>query len=183
MAIWETSAVVNGAVWLGGTFDSNTRQFVVKIDDGNATDMILKAGELVTVTNSQGATESGWTFQGILTVNGVGYPVLSKSGDWIAVGLSQDTANIPSTISTASLDTGDFTVCFFPGTLIATPSGELKVEDLASGDLVSVGESCVVPIKWIGRQTVSTIFGPADRLMPVRFSAGSLGGGGGLYAA
>ena len=72
-----------------------------------------------------------------------------------------------------------FTVCFFPGTLIATPSGERKVEELASGDLVSVGESRVAPIKWIGRQTVLTLFGPADRLMPVRFAAGSLGGGGG----
>ena len=34
-----------------------------------------------------------------------------------------------------------------------------------------------VPIKWIGRQTVSTRFGRAERLMPVRFAAGSLGNG------
>jgi len=34
-----------------------------------------------------------------------------------------------------------------------------------------------VPVKWIGRQTVSTRFGPAERLMPVRFAAGSLGDG------
>ncbi|TBX27797.1 Hint domain-containing protein, partial [Nioella sediminis] len=33
------------------------------------------------------------------------------------------------------------------------------------------------PVKWIGRQTVSTRFGPAERLMPVRFAAGSLGDG------
>ena len=33
------------------------------------------------------------------------------------------------------------------------------------------------PVKWIGRQTVSTLFGPAERLMPVRFEAGSLGDG------
>ena len=32
-------------------------------------------------------------------------------------------------------------------------------------------------MKWIGRQTVSTFFGPAERLMPVRFAAGSLGEG------
>ena len=34
-----------------------------------------------------------------------------------------------------------------------------------------------VPVKWIGRQTVSTRFGPAERLMPVRFAAGALGQG------
>ena len=95
-----------------------------------------------------------------------------------------------------------YTVCFFPGTLIATTSGERRVEDLVCGDLVlvddadgkvpasligrmarqfrrSLGHARVAPVKWIGRQTVSTLFGPADRLMPVRFAAGSLGGGGG----
>ena len=32
-------------------------------------------------------------------------------------------------------------------------------------------------MKWIGRRVVSTRFGPAECLMPVRFSAGSLGDG------
>ena len=34
-----------------------------------------------------------------------------------------------------------------------------------------------MPVKWIGRQTVLPLFGPAERLMPVRFAAGSLGDG------
>lgn len=34
-----------------------------------------------------------------------------------------------------------------------------------------------MPAKWIGRQTVSTRFDPADRLRPVRMSAGALGNG------
>ena len=32
-----------------------------------------------------------------------------------------------------------------------------------------------LPVKWVGRQTVSTRFGPADRMLPVRLTAGSLG--------
>ena len=104
--------------------------------------------------------------------------------------------NMESDISKES-----YVVCFFPGTLIATPSGEQQVENFVPGDLVLVDEADdvpatriermlrrlrrklgirrAIPVKWVGRKTVSTRFGPAERLMPVRFAAGSLGGGGG----
>jgi hypothetical protein len=68
-------------------------------------------------------------------------------------------------------------VCFCAGTLIATPDGQRAVEDLGLGDRVQTVEGRSVPVKWIGRQTVMTCFGPAERLMPVRFAAGSLGQG------
>ena len=74
-----------------------------------------------------------------------------------------------------------FIPCFLPGTLIATPDGECRIEEIAPGDIilsVSGGrENLPVPVKWIGRRVVSTFFGPAERLMPVRFAAGSLGDG------
>ena len=41
--------------------------------------------------------------------------------------------------------------------------------------LTASGE--VIPVKWIGVQTVSTWFGPAERLLPVRVAAGALGNG------
>ena len=68
-------------------------------------------------------------------------------------------------------------VCFLPGTLVATPAGERTVETLSAGDMVLTLEGNAVPVKWIGRQTVSTVFGPAERMMPVRFEAGALGDG------
>jgi len=51
------------------------------------------------------------------------------------------------------------------------------VEDLRIGDSVLTAGGRTVPFKWIGRQVVSARFGPAERLMPVRFAAGSLGEG------
>jgi len=68
-------------------------------------------------------------------------------------------------------------VCFTAGSRIATPSGETAVEALQIGTLVRTTEGRAVPVKWIGRQTVLPLFGPAERLMPVRFAAGSLGDG------
>ena len=68
-------------------------------------------------------------------------------------------------------------VCFLAGTRIATPNGPVAVEDLSIGDTVLSADGRALAVKWLGEQTVSTRFGLADRLMPVRFSAGSLGDG------
>ncbi|MGI3187265.1 Hint domain-containing protein [Nioella aestuarii] len=68
-------------------------------------------------------------------------------------------------------------VCFAEGSLISTPDGETPVEQLQAGDLVVTLEGDHARVKWMGRQTVVTRFGPAERLMPVRFAAGSLGDG------
>ena len=67
--------------------------------------------------------------------------------------------------------------CFLTGTLIAQSSGEIPVEALRGGDEILGANGEFLTVKWIGRQTVSTRFGPADRLRPVRFAIGSLGNG------
>jgi hypothetical protein len=55
-------------------------------------------------------------------------------------------------------------ICFMPGTRIATPDGETPVEALAIGDLVLTSEGQPVPVRWIGRQTVSRLFTDELRL-------------------
>ncbi|WP_420394913.1 Hint domain-containing protein [Nioella sp.] len=67
--------------------------------------------------------------------------------------------------------------CFLAGTSIATVEGEVAVETLAIGDTVLNADGAEVAVKWIGRQTVKTMFKPAERVAPVRFAAGSLGEG------
>lgn len=67
--------------------------------------------------------------------------------------------------------------CFATGTRITTPAGMVAVEDLSIGDSVSAADGRSIPVKWVGRQVVSTRFGPAERLMLVRVTAGGLGDG------
>jgi len=69
----------------------------------------------------------------------------------------------------------DVVICFYPGTLIRTPDSEVAVETLKIGDLVLTAEGKVMPIRWIGRQTVSTIFADPLRVLPIRITAGALG--------
>jgi hypothetical protein len=64
--------------------------------------------------------------------------------------------------------------CFMPGTLIRTPSGAVAVEELGIGDEVVTSEGHVMPVKWIGRQTISTPFADPLRVRPIHIRAGAL---------
>ena len=65
-------------------------------------------------------------------------------------------------------------ICFLPGTQIATPEGEVSVETLQRGDLVQTMDGRVVPVRWIGRQTISTLFADPLRVLPICIKAGAL---------
>ena len=64
-----------------------------------------------------------------------------------------------------------FTVCFAPGTAIATPEGAVAVEALSIGDPVLTADGRTVPVKWVGRQTRAPLF---QRIRMIRVAAGAL---------
>ena len=66
-------------------------------------------------------------------------------------------------------------ICFMPSTLISTPDGDQPVEMFKPGDLVTTSEGVAVPVRWVGRQTVSRVFGDPLRVLPIRIRAGALG--------
>ena len=198
MATWETAQP--DAKWLpNGSLRRIPAEIkVVKITDGKTSETTFEVGEAVKMVTERGR-ELDATFLGAVTVDGVVYPVVSDAaGERFIVGLDLGATSV-TTLADAALDESAFAACFFPGTLIATPSGERNVEDLVSGDPVLIRDSnaipaaspaCMgeefrqrlgfaraVPVKWIGRQTISTLFGSPERLMPVRFAADALGDG------
>lgn len=61
--------------------------------------------------------------------------------------------------------------CFTPGTLIATPDGPRKIEEIGVGDLVTTMDHGAQPVRWAGRRRVSGM----DRFAPVRIAEGVLG--------
>lgn len=68
--------------------------------------------------------------------------------------------------------------CFTPGTLIATPAGEVPVERLRAGDLVITRDNGPQPLLWIGQRD----FGWRELAMmpllrPVRIAPGAVGPG------
>jgi len=64
--------------------------------------------------------------------------------------------------------------CFMAGTMISTPSGDVAVEALKAGDLVTLNDGHAGPISWLGRRTVSTVFADSLRVNPVLIKANAL---------
>lgn len=68
--------------------------------------------------------------------------------------------------------------CFTPGTLIDTPNGPKKVEDLRAGDLVMTRDHGAQPLIWTGHHYLSGAqLAHAPHLRPIHIPAGALGPG------
>jgi hypothetical protein len=68
--------------------------------------------------------------------------------------------------------------CYLRGTMILTPQGERRIEDLSIGDKVITAQGASRPIRWIGSRSFATRFlKPGSRLLPVTIKAGALGEG------
>ncbi|EEW26410.1 Hint domain-containing protein [Rhodobacter ferrooxidans] len=68
--------------------------------------------------------------------------------------------------------------CFTPGTLIATPKGEVPVESLAVGDRVITRDNGIQEIRWAGRKALSwQDLAVNPHLKPILVRRGSLGDG------
>lgn len=115
---------------------------------------------LVSVAQQGGGTTTGFYATGNIT----GFTYLFTLDD-------------PANNASPNYSPGDTPICFLPGTLIATPSGEKPIEDLCIGDQVLTASGRIAPVRWIGRQTVSTLFRDPLRTLPIRIRAGALGDG------
>ncbi len=68
--------------------------------------------------------------------------------------------------------------CFTPGTLIATPRGEVPVESLRVGDKIITRDNGMQEIRWMGRKDLTWAeLSVAPHLKPVLVRQGSLGNG------
>jgi len=68
--------------------------------------------------------------------------------------------------------------CFTPGTMIATPKGERRVEELKAGDRVITRDNGIQEIKWVGHKPIGfRELATSEHLQPVLIRAGALGNG------
>lgn len=72
---------------------------------------------------------------------------------------------------------GSGPVCFVAGTLIETPDGPIKVEDLSIGDFVATRDSGLQPLRWIFASRMTIRSKDDVRFAPVRIRAHALGNG------
>ena len=58
--------------------------------------------------------------------------------------------------------------CFLRGTTLSTPTGQVNVEELSIGDLITTVNGDAMPIRWIGRRTYKPTRHSAENVMPIR---------------
>jgi hypothetical protein len=104
-----------------------------------------------------------------------GILTLSGAGSNVTVHISTSLAS-PAFQYTNTANMAVVTLCFFPGTRIATAIGETAVEDLRAGEMVLTANG-PMPVRWLGRSDVCTQFADKLRSLPIRICAGALGAG------
>lgn len=84
--------------------------------------------------------------------------------------------NVTGSMSFTNIE--EIVPCFTPGTLIATPKGEVPVERLQPGDKVITRDNGIQEIRWLGQKELTWYDLAANpHLKPVLIRAGSLGNG------
>jgi hypothetical protein len=127
-------------------------------------------GNSFTVNETISVSGSEYQYLGV-TINGD--PVIFYPGNGITSFLS-NSGSYSVGDQMPEWDEVDFTPCFLADTLITTPSGPVAVERLEIGDLVQTADGRSVPVKWVGRKTIGTVF-VREADLPVRIEAGALG--------
>jgi hypothetical protein len=94
-------------------------------------------------------------------------PIYTLYNGWYEV-----ISSVAPTGPTVTYTAGPF--CFLSGTYIATPTGEVLVEELSNGDIISTADGGVRKVLWIGKQTLSSTFTPAKNL-PIEITIGAFG--------
>ncbi|MGJ8625415.1 MAG: Hint domain-containing protein [Sulfitobacter sp.] len=154
-------------------FGSGDANQLVTTSDGNHTNEVVNGGSILNVRMDldndgiQDTVEPVAFFQ----VGGQWYwlplpgssfetgdTLLGNAGGWVDSGTGWDYADV---------------TCFTRGTMIDTPQGPRKIEDLNEGDLVCTDDAGNQAIEWIGKSTVD---GTGD-LAPIVISKGALGNG------
>ena len=134
--------------------------------------------DMVTISLSDGSTV---TYTGVTFYLSDGREVFTptdgkalQEGTFVSSSITDtsDDFGVPNGFGSVNVAGGDLgPPCFTPGTLIDTPAGARKVEDLKPGDLITTADHGAQPLLWVGRTTVEA----QGRLAPVRFEAGVLG--------
>ncbi|WP_420860348.1 Hint domain-containing protein [Algirhabdus cladophorae] len=141
------------------------------IDNGEAT--FTQSGAATHEIGADGSINGGHYSDGSIAelvfnipVNSLGvYGTNGNSGNWdyFEVGIDATAFDI---------------VCFSHGTMLSTPSGPRRIQDLTAGDLVLTARNGAQPIAWIGASTFTAAQHAACcHLRPVVISAGALGQG------
>jgi len=105
---------------------------------------------------------SGGTYRPIILGSDGKYYILSNSP-------------IPAfPLNNGTLDAVDFTYCYLKDTLILTPEGKKKIQELNINDEILNHDQKSIKIKWIGKQIINPVFAKLNKELPIKISANAI---------
>lgn len=161
------------------------------IDGGEGDDLVYAGGGDDTIIGGQGDDIFGGEDEDGLDVDVLdlrGAAEAQNPGGSLTVGYDDDDpeagvvtffdADGVATGTTQFAEIEHVIPCFTPGTLIATPQGERRVEDLRPGDRVITRDNGIQAIRWAGARTLEgDSLVQAAHLQPILIREGALGNG------
>jgi len=155
------------------------------------------AGSTWTLYGTPAGLDSGQTISGFAASDSiVMYGTFGGSPTFVeGIGLELTTAGSTITLDiTGNFTSGDFDVttsgltttitldhtvpCFAAGTHILTPRGDIRVENLAVGDIVITKDGEDIPIAWIGHRQLNLSRHPnPEKVQPIRIAASAFQNG------
>lgn len=171
----------SGDLYLNGGPDPNTR---VWIGNQSYSFTVNWLGELPTA-NSQGGNQVPAQFRGdeVMRITVQDYPTAGQVTYLVFMPQEQATASEMDGFGKGRIDVQSVNispvpvpVCYAAGTLLHTPDGPVRVEDLRPGTQLVTKDDGPQPIRWVG-WTEHAWPGTEEKLRPVRIPKGSLGDG------
>ncbi|MEJ1117840.1 Hint domain-containing protein [Phyllobacterium sp. CCNWLW109] len=168
------AAAINASILDGTTVDflnaNGNGQFIfdpgaVNLNLSSPPDIVnVDNGDEVTVIGSASVQQTGNT---VTFFGGLGGLIPLAAYD-IPAGATYTYNNATDTLTF-------LTPCFVRGTLIATPDGEIAVERLKAGTIISSLNNGAVAVKWVGNRSIDpkTLDKPRNDL-PIRILAGAI---------
>lgn len=144
---------------------------LVDIDD----DGLIETGETIngfTITNvyvGDTITVDGVLIEGVTFTTSGGSFFTPNDGSVLVPGTTDATSTVAASTSMPVSTLGP--PCFVAGTLVLTPMGHVRVEDLRKGDWVYTRDNGPQRLSWCGQVRVNGV----DQFAPVRFDVGAIG--------
>ena len=164
-----------------------------QINGGPGVDTLYGGADRDDFTISQGQGAGSEVFGGstgddydrlILEGPTAGYRVIETGPDSDGNGIDgrveylDAAGNITGTLQFENIEEIVSVPCFTPGTLIATPRGEVPVESLKAGDRIITRDNGIQELRWIGQRKFDWAHLTANpHLRPIMVRRGSLGNG------
>jgi hypothetical protein len=153
------------------------QQFLTTAYDGiTGSRLIQSFGKYTAVNTTSGVTGTAYLIRFLTTTNPTDPTEPgTQFGQWyIAFSFDTDPGNVITLGARDAVGAVNYSglyVCFTHGTMLRTPFGEICVENLSVGDLVTTLDHGPQPIRWIGSRSVMAF----ANATPVVIKAGALG--------